>query len=137
MMLNRCAICFFYCTFITSLASQYIQLFCVSKFKKLVFIARNLLREKQFYNGLFFQFDFWKRFLKNQVGKIKFDKLPISNWIFTACVACKNQIQNWFLEVKNSVRRTWFFKLDFSNLIFQKSSTDGESESSCIAALRI
>ena len=36
-------------------------------------------------------------FLKNQFGKIKFGKLdfqPISNWIFTACVACENQFQN-------------------------------------------
>ena len=33
-----------------------------------------------------------------------------SNWIFTACVACKNQFQNWFLQVKNPVRQTRFLK---------------------------
>jgi hypothetical protein len=50
-------------------------------------------------------------FLKNQFGKIKFDELDflsISNLIFTACVACKNQF-------RNPVCRT-----DFYNLIFQK-----------------
>ena len=34
---------------------------------------------------------------KNQVAKIKFDDLDfysISNWIFIACVACKNQLPN-------------------------------------------
>ena len=54
-------------------------------------------------------------FLKNQVGKIKFDKLDfhllISNLIFSACVACKNQLRNWFLK----------------NLIFQKLSADQQN----------
>ena len=38
----------------------------------------------------------------------------MSNWIFTACVACKNQFWTWFLQVKNPVSnmifQTWFFK---------------------------
>ena len=37
-------------------------------------------------------------------------------FIFTACVACKSQVQNR-LKIQ-------FVKLDFSNLIFQKSSAD-------------
>ena len=59
--------------------------------------------------------------MKNQVGKIKFDELDflsISNRIFTACVACKSQFWNWFLQVKNPVS-------SLSNLTFQKSCTDG------------
>ena len=71
-------------------------------------------------------------FLKNQFWKIKFDKLDfqsISNWIFTACVACKNQFQNWFLQVKNPVGRTWFFKLDFSDIKYR--STGGKWLSVC------
>ena len=51
--------------------------------------------------------DFWK---------IKFEKSRLMNLIFTACVASKNQVRNR-LKIK-------FIKLDFSNLIFQKSSTD-------------
>ena len=57
-------------------------------------------------------------FLKNQLGKIKLDKLDflsISNLIFTACVDCKNQFRNWFLQAKNPVRRNWFFKVYFQN----------------------
>ena len=64
------------------------------------------------------------RFFKNQVGKIQFNELDfrsISNWIFTACVACKNQFQNLFLQ---------FVKLDFSDLNFQQTScTDGQGDS--------
>jgi hypothetical protein len=66
-------------------------------------------------------------FLKNQFGKIKYDKLDfksILNLIFTACVACKNQFQNLFLQAKNPVFRTWFFQLDFSK--FKCRSTGGK-----------
>ena len=65
-------------------------------------------------------------FLKNQFRKIKFDQLdflPILKLIFTACVACKNQFQNWFLQAKNPVHRNWFFQLDFSK--FKHRSTGG------------
>ena len=40
--------------------------------------------------------------------------------IFTACVAWKNQLRNWFLQAKNSVHWTAFFQLDF--LIFKYRS---------------
>ena len=56
-------------------------------------------------------------FLENQFGKIKFGELDfwsISNWISTACIACKNQFRNWFLQVKNPVCRNLIFQLDFS-----------------------
>ena len=56
-------------------------------------------------------------FWKNQVGKMKLHE--VSNWIFTACVACKNQFGNWFLQVKNPVCRTWFFKLDFLKIKYR------------------
>ena len=39
--------------------------------------------------------------------------MSISNWIFTACVACKNQFQSRLLQAKNSVCQTWFLQLDF------------------------
>ena len=53
--------------------------------------------------------DFWK---------FNLEKSSSMNWIFslfqtgffTACVACKNQFRNWFLQAKNPVCRTWFFK---------------------------
>ena len=46
--------------------------------------------------------DFWK---------IRLEKSsPIFNWIFTVCVVCKNQFRNWFMQVKNPVRPTRFFK---------------------------
>ena len=54
------------------------------------------------------------RILKYRVWKIEFDELDflsISNWIFTAWLACKNQFWNWFLQAKNPVCRTWFFKI--------------------------
>ena len=62
-------------------------------------------------------------FLKNQFGK-KFDELDfqsISNWIFTACVACKNQFWNWFLQAENPVCRTWFLQLDFSKIKYRST----------------
>ena len=46
----------------------------------------------------------------------QFDKLDfqsISNWIFTACVACKNQFRICRLEIQ-------FIELDYLNFIFQK-----------------
>ena len=45
--------------------------------------------------------------------------IAIWEWIFTACVTCKNQFRNWFLQVKNPVHRTWFFKLDFSKIKYR------------------
>ena len=49
--------------------------------------------------------DFWK---------INLEKSSSINWSFTACVACKNQSRNWFLQAKNPVCRTGFLKLDYS-----------------------
>ena len=59
----------------------------------------------------------WTWFLKNQFGKIK----SISNLIFSACVACKHQFWNWFLQAKNPVHRTWFFQLAFSKLKYRET----------------
>ena len=67
-------------------------------------------------------------FLKNQFWKIQFDKLDfksISNWIFTACAACKNPFQNWFLQAKNPVCRTWFLQLDFSEIKYRSTGGQG------------
>ena len=41
--------------------------------------------------------DFWKS---------KLEKASSMNWIFTACVACKNQFQNQFLHINNPVNQT-------------------------------
>ena len=54
-------------------------------------------------------------FLKNRVWKIKFC-LPISNLIFAGYTGSNNQVKNR-LKIQ-------FVKLNFSNSIFQKSSTD-------------
>ena len=51
---------------------------------------------------------FEKSIWKNPVRRTGF--LVYFNWIFTACVAYKNQFQNCFLQVKNPVCWTWFFK---------------------------
>ena len=61
--------------------------------------------------------------LKNQVGKIKFDELQksISKLIFAGYTGSKNQVRNR-LKIK-------FVELDFSKLIFQKSSTDQQGDS--------
>ena len=77
-------------------------------------------------------------FLKNQFRKIKFHELDFSsiwNWIYTACVARKNQFQNWFLQATLAVKikfkidqKIQFIKLDFSKLIFQKSSIDQQGD---------
>ena len=40
----------------------------------------------------------------------------------TGFLACKNQFQNWFLQAKNPVCRTWFLQLDFSKIKYR--STD-------------
>jgi hypothetical protein len=45
--------------------------------------------------------------------------------IFTACVACKNQFQNLFMQAKNPVCRTGFLQLDFSKIKYR--STGGEA----------
>ena len=59
--------------------------------------------------------------MKNQVGKIKFNELDfmlgfILKLIFAGHKGSKNQFRN--------KQRIQFFELDFSKLIFQKSSTD-------------
>ena len=62
-------------------------------------------------------------FFKDKVGKIKFDKLDfqsISKLIFTACVACKNQMWN--------ILKSSSTNLYSSNLIFQKSVTNLQSQ---------
>ena len=60
---------------------------------------------------------------KNQFGKVKFDKLSISNWTFTACVACKNQFRNQIdFLILNLIFRYWK-KIEW-HFIFQKSSGD-------------
>ena len=58
-------------------------------------------------------------FLKNGFRKIDFDEIhfwSFSNYIFTACVACKIQVRN-----RPKIK---FAQLDFWNSIFQKSSAD-------------
>ena len=45
--------------------------------------------------------------------------------IVTACVACKNQFRNWFLQAKNPVCWTWFLQLDFSKIKYR--STGGKT----------
>ena len=52
--------------------------------------------------------DFWYSLAWN----FEFDELdffPCLNWIFTACVACKNPVQT---RKKNHVHQTWNFKLN-------------------------
>ena len=63
-------------------------------------------------------------FLKDEFRKIKFDELEflsISNWIFTACLACKNQFRNWFLQAKNPVRWNWCLQLYFSKIKYRST----------------
>ena len=74
-------------------------------------------------------------FLKNRFGKIRFGKLDflaISNYIFTACVACKNQFRNWFLEAKNPVCRTWFLQFDFSKIKYRLTGCLTDALLSCL-----
>ena len=51
-------------------------------------------------------------------------KYGISNWIFTACVACIIQFWNWFLQAKNPVCWNWFLQLNFTEI--KHKSTGGE-----------
>ena len=57
---------------------------------------------------------FEKSSLKNQVWKIKLDALDflsILDLIFIACVACKNQVQNWQkIKFKNQFREIEILK---------------------------
>ena len=53
-------------------------------------------------------------FLKNQVGKIKFDELD-----FYCLCSLQKSISKLIFAVKNLVRRTWFFKLDFSKIKYR------------------
>ena len=49
------------------------------------------------------------------VWNFEFDEVdffPSLNWIFTACVACKNSVQT---RKKNQVHQTWNFKLENAN----------------------
>ena len=61
---------------------------------------------------------------------IKLEKSSSMNWIFSLFRtgfllpvhvkwACKNQFQNWFLQVKNPVYWTGFFKPDFSRIKYR------------------
>ena len=53
-----------------------------------------------------------------------FEKSSCKNQIRqTGFLAWKNRFQNWFLQAKSPVCRTWFLQLDF-----QKSSTDQQEE---------
>ena len=52
-----------------------------------------------------------------------FEKSSSTNWIFTACVACKNNFKIDFCRLKIQ-----FVELDLSNLIFQNSSTDQQGD---------
>ena len=64
--------------------------------------------------------DFWKINLE----KIKFDELDfysISN--FSACVAWKNQFQNWILQAENPVRQNCFLQLDFSKIKYRSTGS--------------
>ena len=71
---------------------------------------------KRFFQGIpslspcWYVLDFWKIKLEKSSSTNCIFSLHISNWIFTACVACKNQFRNWFLQVKNPVHRTGFFR---------------------------
>ena len=51
----------------------------------------------------------------------------------TGFLACKNQFRNWFLQATQAVKIQFeidqFDELDFSKLIFQKSSTDQQGAS--------
>ena len=82
---------------------QWMVSFIISNHKQPLFefqIETSLLRPIHLY--LIFE----KSSLKNQVRR-------------TGFLTCKNQFQNWFLQVKNLVRRTWFFKLDFSKIKYR------------------
>ena len=63
---------------------------------------------------------------EKSIWKIKFNELDfqsILNLIITACVACKINFEIDFCTLKIQ-----FVKLDFSNLIFQNSSTDQQGD---------
>ena len=67
--------------------------------------------------------DFWKINLEKSsstTGLLVYFKLNL----YTACVACKNQFGNGFLQVKFQ-----FVDFEFSNLIFQNLNTDQQGES--------
>ena len=55
---------------------------------------------------------------------INLEKSTSTNWILTACLACKNNFRNWFLQAKTSVCQTRFLHLDFSKSNYR--STGGE-----------
>ena len=64
-------------------------------------------------------------FLKNQVWKIKFEKSSSTNWILHLQKSILKLIFADYTGSKNPVRnrlKIQFVELDFSNLIFQKSS---------------
>ena len=42
-----------------------------------------------------------------------------SQFVQTGFLTCKNQFQNWFLHVRNTVRWTWFLKFDFSKIKYR------------------
>ena len=54
-----------------------------------------------------------------------FEKSSLQNQVRrTGFLTCENQFRNGFLQATQAVK-IQFVELDFSNLIFQKSSTDG------------
>ena len=82
------------------------------------------LKAKRKLNGLGFTpypsvLNFWK---------IQFEKSSSTNWIFNLQKSISKLIFAGYTGSKNPVRnrlKIQFVELDFSNLIFQKSSTDG------------
>ena len=66
-----------------------------------------------------------KSIWKNQVRWTVFLVYFELNFYCTACVVCKKQLSNWFLQAKKPVRRTWVFQFDFSK--FKYRSTRGMS----------
>ena len=107
-------------------ACQIMPFFHLSQFKKLVF----LIPPKRLPTPIFFRaflwlspcwsvLDFWK---------IKLEKSSSTNWIFSLQKSISKLIFAGYIGSKNPVRnrlKIQLAELDFSNLIFQKSSTDG------------
>ena len=61
------------------------------------------------------------------VWNFEFDEVdffPSLNWIFTACVACKNSVQT---RKKNQVHQTWNFKLENANVKSQVQIDRGQA----------
>ena len=67
--------------------------------------------------------------------KINLEKSSSTNWIyslfwnliFTACVVCKNQFRNWYLEAKNPVCWAWSLQLDFLKINYRSTGGLGST----------